>query len=106
MAHSISEAEKKSYEFEIAGMPYKLKSSHDERTVRELVEYVDQKVKQALAQVRIISKCRCSGGIKYAEELILLKHKAQHELDALELKAVKISHDLNNSRINRKGMNV
>ena len=44
MAHSISEAEKKSYEFEIAGMPYKLKSSHDEQTVRELVEYVDQKV--------------------------------------------------------------
>ena len=108
MVNSISEAEKKSYEFEIAGMPYKLKSSHDEQTVRELVEYVDQKVKQALAATKSGSfqSAAVLAALNIAEELILLKHKAQHELDALELKAVKISHDLNNSRINRKGMNV
>ena len=41
--------DKTTYEFQIAGLPYKLKSLHDEQTVEELFEFVDQKVKQSLS---------------------------------------------------------
>lgn len=108
MVNSKSEAEKKSYEFEIAGMPYKIKSSHDEQTVRELVEFVDQKVTQALAATKSGSfqSAAVLAALNIAEEMILLKQKARTELDQLEQKALQISHDLNNSRINRKGISV
>jgi len=100
--------DKITHEFQIAGLPYKLKSSHDEATVQELVKYVDQKVQQALSVTKSGSfqSAAVLAALNIAEELILLKRKAQHELDLLEEKTLKLSDSLENSKITRQGLNV
>ena len=100
--------EKTTYEFQIAGLPYKLKSLHDEKTVQELVDFVDQKVKQALSITKSGSfqSAAVLAALNIAEELILLKRKAHRELDLLEEKTLKLAEDLENSKITRQGLNV
>lgn len=100
--------DKTTYEFQIAGLPYKLKSSHDEATVQELVNFVDQKVQQALSVTKSGSfqSAAVLAALNIAEELILLKRRAQRELDLLEEKTLKLSESLENSKITRQGLNV
>ena len=99
--------DKTTYEFQIAGLPYKLKSSHDEKTVQDLVDFVDQKVKQALSVTKSGSfqSAAVLAALNIAEELILLKRKAQHELDLLEEKTLKLADSIEQSKI-PKGLNV
>jgi cell division protein ZapA len=100
--------DKTTYEFQIAGLPYKLKSLHDEATVQELVAFVDNKVKQALTVTKSGSfqSAAVLAALNIAEELILLKRNAQHELDLLEEKTLKLSESLETSKITRQGLNV
>lgn len=100
--------DKTTYEFQIAGLPYKLKSSHDEKTVQELVDFVDNKVKQALAITKSGSfqSAAVLAALNIAEELILLKRKAHRELNLLEEKTLKLAQDLENSKITRQGLNI
>ncbi|MEZ0392982.1 MAG: cell division protein ZapA [Pseudobdellovibrionaceae bacterium] len=100
--------DKTTYEFQIAGLPYKLKSLHDEATVQELVDYVDRKVKEALTVTKSGSfqSAAVLAALNIAEELILLKRKAQRELEILEEKTLKLSDSLENSKITRQGLNV
>lgn len=92
--------EKKTHEFQIAGLPYRLKSSHDDQTVQELVEFVDQKMKQALAASKSGSfqSAAVLAALNIAEELILLKRRAHRELDIIEERAMKLAQDLENSK--------
>lgn len=96
-------SEKKTYDFLIAGVPYKLKTSHDDATVQELVEFVNNKMDQALAVTKYGSFQNAAVliALNVAEELILLKRKAQRELEKIEEKALKLSIDLENSKLNR-----
>jgi len=100
--------DKKTYEFTIAGMPYRLRSSHDELTVQELVQYVDQKVNQALAATKSGSfqSAAVLAALNIAEELILLKKRAHRELEKIEERALKLAQDLESSKTNRTGLNV
>jgi len=99
--------DKTTYEFQIAGLPYKLKSSHDELTVQELVDFVDQKVQQALSVTKSGSfqSAAVLAALNIAEELILLKRKAHHELDLLEEKTLKLAERIEDSKI-PKGLNL
>jgi cell division protein ZapA len=103
-----SNLDKKTYEFTISGMPYRLRSSHDELTVQELVQYVDQKVSQALAATKSGSfqSAAVLAALNIAEELILLKKRASRELDIIEERAIKLAQDLETSKSNRTGLNV
>ena len=91
----------RAHELTIAGLPFKLRSSHDEQTVKELVEFVDAKMKQAMQVTKSGSfqSAAVLAALNIAEELILLKRRAQKELDSLEEKALRISQDLENSKI-------
>lgn len=93
-------AERKTYEFQIAGLPYKLRSSHDEQTVNELVQFVDQKIQSALDATKSGSfqSAAVLAALNIAEELILLKKKARLEIDKIEERAMKLSQDLESSR--------
>jgi cell division protein ZapA len=93
--------DKTTYEFQIAGLAYKLKSSLDETTVQELVEFVDQKVRQALSVTKSGSfqSAAVLAALNIAEELILLKRKAHQELDLLEEKTLKLADSIDNSKI-------
>lgn len=95
-------SDKKTYNFLIAGVPYKLKTSHDDATVQELVEFVNNKMNQAMALTKngSFQNAAVLTAMNVAEELILLKRKAQRELEKLEEKALQLSVDLENSKNN------
>jgi cell division protein ZapA len=100
-------AETKTFNFLIAGVPYKLKTSHDDATVQELADFVNNKMTQALALTKNNSfqNAAVLTAMNVAEELILLKRKAHRELERLEEKALKLSVDLENSKGNRNQNN-
>lgn len=92
--------DKKTHEFQIAGVPYKLRSSHEDVLVKELVEFLNQRMSQALAVTKNGSYQNAAvlTALHLAEELLLLKRKASHELESLEEKILKLAHDLENSK--------
>ena len=96
-------APKKTFNFKIAGVPYKLKTSHEEQTVNELVDFVNGKITEAISVTKNSSfqNAAVLAAFNIAEEMILLKQRAQAELDKLEVKALKLSQDLENSKISK-----
>lgn len=97
------EIDKKLFEVQIAGLPLKLRSSHDENTVNELTRIVDAKVNEALSSGQNISfqNAILLSALHIAEDLILLKRAAQTELGDLEKQANQILSDLESSPISR-----
>lgn len=93
-------AEKKTFDFQIAGVPYKLRTSHDDATVQELVDFVNDKMNQALAVTKNGSYQNAAvlTALNLAEELILLKRKAHRELEKVEEKILKLSVELENTK--------
>lgn len=93
------------YEVNIAGVPLRLKSSHDDETVRELINLVDRKVREALPLTKTGSLQTASifASLHLAEELLMLKRKTQAELQSLESKAEKVLSDLEDSRLTQTG---
>ena len=89
--------------FLIAGVPYKLKTSHDDATVEELVQFVNNRMNQAMAATKngSFQNAAVLTAMNLAEELILLKRKAHRELEKLEEKALQLSMDLENSKNNK-----
>lgn len=93
--------EKNLYEFSIAGVPFKLRSSHDAATVQQLVAFVDKKMNEAMSVTKSGSfqNATILAALNIAEELILLKRKAQGELSRLEDKVSKLSLDFEASKL-------
>ena len=89
------------FDVEIAGVPLRLKSSHDEKTVNELVDLIDQKVREALPLTRTGSVQNASilASLHLAEEYLLLKRKAQAELEQFEAKMARLLADLERAQI-------
>jgi cell division protein ZapA len=96
-------AETKTFNFLIAGVPYKLKTSHDDATVQELVDFVNNKMTQAMSVTKngSFQNAAVLTAMNLAEELILLKRKAHRELERLEEKALKLSVELEHSKSGR-----
>lgn len=107
MAESHKANVKKLFHFKIAGVSYKIKTSHDEATVNELVEFVNSKVTEALNLTKNSSfqNAAVLTALNIAEEMILLKRRAKAELEKLEAKALKLAHELENSKANKVNWN-
>ena len=107
MAESQKANLKKLFHFKIAGVSYKIRSSHDEETVNELVEFVNKKVTEALGATKNSSfqNAAVLASLNIAEEMILLKRRAQAELSKLEAKALKLAQDLENAKANKVNWN-
>lgn len=92
--------EKKTFDFLIAGVPYKLRTSHDDATVQELVEFINDRMNQALTVTKngSFQNAAVLTAMNLAEELILLKRKAHREMEKLEEKLLRLSHELENSK--------
>ena len=73
----------KTYEVQIAGVPLRLKATHDQDTVNEILKMVenhfDSDITKSSRQNSAILAC-----LRLAEELYLLKNKAKLELDRIE----------------------
>lgn len=77
------------YEVQIAGLPLKLRSSHDSQTVSDLINLVDLKVKEAMNANKAASyqNALLLAALNIAEELLLLKKTATAEIDRIEERA-------------------
>ena len=92
----VVEISKPTYQVEIAGLPLKLRSSHDEATVRELADIVNKKVNEAMGRGRQPSfqNALLLAALHLAEELVLLKRSARRELDDIEHETLQILSEL------------
>lgn len=95
------------FEVEIAGVPLRLKSSHDEQTVKELVELVDGKVREALSASKTgsIQNAVILASLNLAEEFLMLKRKTKSELEGLESRAQRVLMELESSRASQHSLN-
>lgn len=102
-AKASSDEAKKYFDFRIAGVSYKIKSSHDEETVKNLVNYVDSKVSDAMKVTKNASfqNAAVLAALNIAEELILLKKRAYDELEILEAKASKLASKIDSSKVDK-----
>lgn len=89
----------KTYEVVVAGLPLRLRSSHDESTVNEIVHLVDEKVKETLAVHSNISfqNAIVLAALTMAEDLMFLKRGANQRLDQIESKAKSALSELSGS---------
>ncbi len=101
-------AEGRVFEVEIAGVPLRLKSSHNEQTVKELVQMVDGKVHEALkaSKTGSIQNAVILASLNLAEEFLNLKRKTKSELDQLEARARRVLMELENSRVSQNSLGV
>jgi cell division protein ZapA len=86
------ESSKNVYEVQIAGMALKLRSSHDQETVNQLVSMVDQKLQETLEGAPTISfqNALLLTALNLAEDQMLVKKAARKELVHIEQRAQKI----------------
>lgn len=96
-----SESRARLFEVEIAGVPLRLKSSHDVQTVNELVALVDRRIKEALPLTKTgsIQNASILASLHLAEEYLNLRNQAKAELDRLETKTLKVISELESSRM-------
>ena len=95
-----SAAKLQTFEVVIAGVPLRLKSSHDEQTVNELVAIVNDKIREALPLTKTgsIQNASILASLNLAEDYLMLKRKTLSELDGLEAKAQKVISELESTR--------
>ena len=79
----MQNADIKTYDVQIAGIPLRLKATHDQATVNEILQMVEDhfdtnSTKTSRQNSAILASLRL------AEELYLLKRKTKAELDRLE----------------------
>ncbi len=95
-------SEKSVFEVVVAGLPLKLKTSHDEETVKQLVQFVDKKIQEANIATRSgFQTATVLACLNLAEELILLKKKALTEIDRLETKTRRVISELESSPVEK-----
>lgn len=91
------------FEVLLAGVPMRLKTTHDSATVDALVGLVNEKVEHIQKESPNISyqKAVLLASLHIAEDLLTIKKQALEELDQLEAKAKGILTELESSPISR-----
>lgn len=99
-------SERKTYKVEVGGIPLNLLSAHSEKRVLELVEFVDEKFKEALPLTKSGSyqSAALLTALNIAEELFTLKRDLSDRLSRLEGEARHLVSDLESSHISRVGV--
>ncbi len=95
---------KQTFDFKIAGVPYKIRTSHDPEVVQELIQFVGRKVDDALKNTKngSFQNAVVLAALNIAEELILLKRRARSELEKLEEKTLRLSLEIDNSKTKKE----
>jgi len=97
----VQEPAKNVYEVQVAGLSLKLRSSHDARTVSELINLVDQKVKEAMDANASASfqNALILATLNLAEELMMLKRVASTEVERIEVRAQALLNQLEDASL-------
>ncbi len=100
---SSKTTDSETYEVQVAGMPLRLKSSHDQETVQELIDLVDGRIKEAMSSSANISfqNALLLASLHVAEDLVFLKRALRDRLDNLETKAKGVLTELESSPVAR-----
>lgn len=101
--------ERKNAEFlevTIAGVPLRLKSSHEPETFQRLVDQVDSKVQEILKLSKSSSVLNAAilTALNFADELLIMKQQTQNQLNHLESLVQSAMTDLEASRISQTGL--
>ena len=93
------QSQAKTYDVTVAGIPLRLRSSHDEATVQELVQLVDRKIEETLSVHSNISfqNAIVLAALHIAEDMTLLKRSARVRLDQIETKTKSALSELSGS---------
>jgi cell division protein ZapA len=80
------QGEQEVYEISLAGLSLKLKSSHDQETVTQLVDYVNNELAEAMPRTKSgsLQTAALLACLNIADELMTLKLRANKELDRFE----------------------
>lgn len=99
---------KNMYEVEVAGLPLRLRSSHDEATVQELVQLVNSKVQEVLKSSPQVSyqSALLLTSLHLAEDLIFLRRSALSEIDRIENQTRQLISELESSPVSRVHLDV
>lgn len=99
-AQPLGESDSKVFHFHILGVPYKLKTSHDDEMVAQLIEHVNQLMNQAVGVTKngSFQNAAVLTALNLAEELIVFKRKVSQELEKIEAKALLISKELESQK--------
>lgn len=91
------------HDFTIGGMPFRLRSSQDEESVKALVSYVDQKIQLAMKATKSgsLQSAAILAALNIAEELMVLKRRALKEIDQIETRARQLAHDLDQTKTSK-----
>lgn len=75
-----------SLEVSIAGVPLRLKSTHDRKTVDQLVQFVDRKVSECLPLTKSgsVQNAAILAALNMAEELFMIRTEADRFANRLE----------------------
>ncbi len=95
--------DKNVFDLSIAGVPYRVKTSHDAETVQNLVDLVNAKINDALKGTKNGSYQGAAvlSAIHLAEELLQLKKRANQDLKVLEDKLLRLAVDLEKSKLGK-----
>ncbi len=95
--------QKQTFDLSIAGVSYRVKTSHDAETVQRLVELVNSKIEEAqtLTKNGNFQGAAVLAAIHLAEELLQMKHKANLHLKSLEDKLLRLAVDLEKSKLTK-----
>ena len=90
----------KVFEVSLAGLQIKLKTSHDEEIVRQLIEFVDKKVIEATHMTKSgsIQNAAFLACLNIAEELLMLKKRAIGEIEKIQSRAHRVISELESSQ--------
>jgi cell division protein ZapA len=99
-AQPLGEGDSKVFHFHILGVPYKLKTSHDDEMVAQLIDYVNRLMNQAVGVTKngSFQNAAVLTALNLAEELIVFKRKVSQELEKIEAKALLISKELESQK--------
>lgn len=91
------DSEKRAFDVQIGGVTLKLRSSHDEKTVKKLTDCVNNKVSEALEQGISLQKAVVLAALHLAEENFIFKKQAFEQLDEIESQATGLLNRLESS---------
>ena len=99
---------KNMFEVEVAGLPLRLRSSHDEATVQELVQLVNNKVQEVLRSAPQVSyqNALLLTSLHLAEDLIFLRRSTLTEIDRIENQTRQLISELESSPVSRVHLDV
>ncbi len=88
------------YEVEIVGIPLRLKSSHSEETVQQLVKLVNDRIQKSLGSTKSesLQTAMLLACLNLAEEFLMFKKKALNDISSVETHAIEIVSSLESAQ--------